>query len=218
MGEMKAKPTEEQIAGRVIAWLHEQHFTIYQEVDVKGAPGRADIVAVQGKIVWAIETKTSLGLSVLEQSDRWRGHAHYRSVATPVGASKFVTEICIWKGIGIIHASESCWEQTRPRLNRQALVQWVSKLCPEHQTYAKAGNSCNRYWSPFKATCRSVLEYVTRHEGCTLKELMSGCEHHYASSGTARRMIPMWIREGRVPGVRVEMDGKQFRFYTGGAR
>ncbi len=74
---------ESDFAKIVIAWLAEQHWEIYQEVQPRNYGGIADIVAVQSALVWVIECKTSLTLSVMEQASGWR--VHYRSIAVPFG-------------------------------------------------------------------------------------------------------------------------------------
>lgn len=211
-----AKLSEEQLAQTVIAWLEDMRWDVYQEVQTRSTPGRADIVAIQNCIVWVIESKISLGLSVLEQADKWYPYAHYRSVATPHGASHFIYEICQWRGIGVIvrQGESFCHEQIEPSLNRKAYVKWTEALSSEHKTYAKAGTATGRFWSPFKLTCQKIVQYVSGHEGCDLKELMAGIQHHYTSSATARQMIPHWILAGKVPGVEASKDGKRWKFYT----
>lgn len=47
---------------------------VYQEVKVYDSI--ADIVWVCGQIVWIIETKLSLSMSLLSQATRWVGYAH----------------------------------------------------------------------------------------------------------------------------------------------
>ena len=74
---------EADLAKVVVSWLNEQHWDVYQEVQIHGFGGVADIVAVQGPLVWVIECKTSLSLTVMEQASVWR--VHFRSVAVPTG-------------------------------------------------------------------------------------------------------------------------------------
>jgi hypothetical protein len=70
---------EAEIGEAVVAWLEAQHWDVYQEVKIYS--GIADIIAVKGNLLWAIELKKSLTLKVMEQARGWR--THFRSVAVP---------------------------------------------------------------------------------------------------------------------------------------
>lgn len=51
---------ESEMAAVLVEDLRERGWEVYQEVTVNGCA--CDIVATQGKIIWAIETKLSMGL------------------------------------------------------------------------------------------------------------------------------------------------------------
>jgi hypothetical protein len=80
---MKKPLKEIDLAAKVIDWLQSQWWEVYQEVQPHHCGRTADIVAINGPLVWVIETKTSLSLALLEQALRWRGYANYISIATP---------------------------------------------------------------------------------------------------------------------------------------
>jgi len=56
---------ETDLAERVINWLEDQHWEIYQEVQFRGYGGIADIVAVRAGYLWIIECKTSMTFTLL---------------------------------------------------------------------------------------------------------------------------------------------------------
>jgi hypothetical protein len=120
-----------------------------------------------------------------------------------------------------------------PLLHRQgradALRRW---LCEEQKTYLAAGSPCGGGWTPFKDTCRNLLDFVRAHPGCTIKEAIGGrpavlvegdivhcnpaapgIRHHYRTEATAISSLRTWIREGKVPGMRLEQDGRALRLY-----
>lgn len=196
------------MAGRVVSWLREMHWDVYQEVTVRGP--RADIVAVRGPLLWIIECKTSLGLSVLEQAWGWRGKAHYVSVATPSTGGDFVRNLLSDGGLGLISVGhEFVFEKIPARLFRRAKADEVRKrLREEHKTFAAAGNAMNRYYSPWRATCDAVARFVRANPGCTIKQLVEGIQHHYLTAANARASLRTWIVEGKVPGVRAVREGK----------
>jgi hypothetical protein len=208
--------TEVDFARGVVGWLREHKWTVYQEVALHG--GVADIVATQGRLVWIIECKTALNLGVIEQADRWMGCAHYRSAAVPPARRRHTELVCRifeWRGIGLMHASHgSATEVVAPRLDRQArFVQRTrDMLRPEQQTFAEAGSS-GGYWSPFKETCRNILEAVREEPGVEMPRLLALVKHHYRSNGTARACIPKWIVAGAVPGVELRREGSRLRAY-----
>ena len=100
----------------------------YQEVCGHG--GIADIVWVCGQIVWVIEVKLSLSMSLLSQATNWIGKAHYVSIATPTRRNKenlAAMQFLKWKGIGYLHVdikgrypTNQVREVVRASLNRKA--------------------------------------------------------------------------------------------------
>lgn len=194
---------ETDLAQVVIAWLQDLRWDVYQEVT--GAPGRADIVARQGPLLWVIETKSTFGLHVLGQANSWRPHAHRVSVAVPYSrmvAAPFAGEVLRNFGIGLLIVSmqeKRVQERIRPALNRKP---WkIPACCPEHQTYAPAGTNGGGYYTPYTRTCRLVVGEVKQSPGITMKELVDRVDHHYASPASARQSFKFWIERGEIPGV-----------------
>jgi hypothetical protein len=202
MDEMKYQPSEVEVARWVIRFLESLEWDVYQEVS--GHPGRADIVARRGTVVWVVEVKTSFTLSVLEQAHRWLPHAHMVSVATPRWPGAFGKDLCRMLGLGIISASQQYGdgsgtkEQLRPKLNRKP---WkIPKLCEEQKTYAAAGSNSG-YFSPFQRTCRLVMDHLRGENPVTMKKLVDLVDHHYCSDASARQSLKTWIDAGKIKGV-----------------
>jgi hypothetical protein len=214
---------EEDLASKVVQWLQDQHYEVYQEVQVNG--GRVcDIVARMDGRIWMIETKISMSLAVMEQAYRWKPYSHWVSVGVPDNSGHgFAEQVCRSFGIGVIRVSmrdisygaADVHEDVPASINRKANIKTVY-LSEEHKTFAKAGTAKGQHWSEYKQTCREINHYVRDNPGCSLKELIDNIEHHYGSSSGARAWISHWARAGKVKGIRCERDGKWLRFYKKG--
>jgi hypothetical protein len=196
---------------------------IYPEVQPRGLKACADIVAVQGRVVWVVETKLSFGLSVIEQAHDWRAHAHFVSVAVPwSGRTRMAEIICRRLGVGVLRvappprpgAPASIDERCLPAFNRKALADRLrDSLTETHKTYAAPGNADGRRYTPFRRTCEAVAAAVRERPGLLLGELLDTVKTHYLNRASARTALPRWIREGIVPGIRLERDGPKLRLY-----
>jgi hypothetical protein len=199
------KMTEVDLAARVVAWLEEQRFDVYQSVQLHSGGPVADIVATQGSLVVVVEAKLRFGFKVVDQAAAWSPYAHLVYCAVPRargGIGRAGTAALVALGVGVIVSADSTREELAPRFNRKA---WAAKLrgvlCPEHKTHAPAGAQGGGHWTPFKMTCENLLKYVASHPGCPMKEAVENIDTHYASAKTARACLALWIREGKVPGV-----------------
>jgi hypothetical protein len=100
--------TEADLARPLVEQLRELGWRVYQEVEWYTNGPRADIVATQGRLYWAIECKKSLSLDVLAQAFGWIGKAHVVSVAVPASrrhssGNDFALEAARAFGIGVLH-------------------------------------------------------------------------------------------------------------------
>ncbi len=205
--------SEEELAGKVVQYLLSYGWEVYQEVEVNPC-GRADIVAVQNDRVWVIEAKQSLGLSVIGQAHNWLDWSHWVSVATPAYATGIVFSILTHFGIGALSVHLDVSESVAPRLNRKANAKHILRsLCEEHKTWAKAGNSANSYYSPFKRTCAEILREVRQEPGIILKELVLKIKHHYSTPSSASSCIRQWAAQGCIPGVQIVKEKSRLRLY-----
>jgi len=216
---MRDKYTEMDLAAQVIEWLEDQKWEIYQEVSLGYGNAVVDIVALRDGITWAIETKLSLSLALLEQAHNLIWYSNYVSIAIPqkntVKGHKIAGIIMAQFGIGkIVVQYGQLYERHQPKLHRIRETVSIKRFLNDTQkTYSQAGNSEGSYWSPFKDTCRQVKEFVSKHPGATLKEIIDGVKHHYASDNTARSSLAKWIETGVIEGLYIYREGRKIRIY-----
>lgn len=213
------KDSEVELAKCVVAWLMDQGWTVYQEVEVFERGARADIVAVIEPKLWVIEVKRTHGLGVLEQAINWRSLSHYVSVAVPKGKRGQRTQFRQWvhtaSGIGWlsvgIHGVE---EYAAPQMNRLADVQYIRRaLCEEQKTWCEAGNQ-HGYYTSFNHTRAKVLELLKDRPGLTMKEIFEDLGRcHYCSTRTAATALSAWVRRGVVNEIEPRRDGRYVRYY-----
>lgn len=208
--------SEVDLAAVVVEHFLDLDFEVFQEVRAGSAGPVADIVLRQGHALHIIEVKRSASLAVLGQAARWRRQpaAHRVSVAVPlsprsVGADGLVAA-CSALGIGLYSVSthrcdyapalrvvvRPTFLRLRPKLSL-SIGRWLRE---EHKTWAPAGSTSGAF-SPFKATCRDAARFVAQYPGCTLRELVAGIRHHYATDTTARGALSQWIQADKVPGI-----------------
>lgn len=192
--------SEAALAKEIVVYLRECGWDVYQEVSARGCA--ADIVAVwQNKIVWVIETKLSLNLTVLSQAWGWRRYAHYVSIGIPASAVRtkaadagiaFLQD----KGIGCLLVGQPGWANNVRtaidcKLFRKALTHHITKqLCPELRDYKQAGSTEGHRYTPFRATCDKLIREVKEHPaGIGMKEAVERVQHHYSSPSVARKCL-----------------------------
>ena len=208
--------SESELAKPVVEWLKDLKWDVYQEVQT--GRGRADIVATQGKIIWALECKTSCSMALLEQAYDWRQQAHYVSVVIPahrrITGLKFTRMVLGLIGIGVLEVSSQFdgfkVDETLPPVLRHRISEGLRKeLREEHKHFAEAGNSLNKFWTPFAQTCVNIREIVAKSPGITMTEMMKDLKHHYRTAATARTAIAKWGQSGVIRGVDFqEVDGQ----------
>lgn len=224
---MKQSQPETILAELVVNWLESQKWDVYQEVQIETYGRVADIVAVLGNLVWVIECKKSLSLSVMEQAYRWRRYSNFISVAVQrrkgTDSRLFATKVLRTFNVGMLTIDLGCpsankiSEIVRPALNRKGLTARIKeKLSPIHKTFAKAGNSDGLRWTPFQQTSISIRREVEKCPGITMTELMNKIHHHYSTESTARSCISQWAQNGVLKGVCVKRDGRLIRLYPTG--
>lgn len=207
--------SEQELAAKVVSWLSEFEWTVYQEVRVGGYGPIADIVATRGPILRVIECKMSFTATLAEQALRHKTFAHYVHVAVPSKqidkkGSFALERLLMHEGIGLLNITPTYISEWRKaKFFRKAFVEDIRRhLKEEHKTYAAAGNAKNQYWTPWRSTCDNWKRYVEQHPGCTLKEIISNEGHHYASDVTARTAMAKWITAGKVKGITCVRDKK----------
>lgn len=197
---------ETELAASVIAWLEARDWDVYQEVQLSGYGGRADIVAVlDSKWVWVIECKMSLGLEVIGQAMMWQ--AHYRSVAVPAPrrwtrASQVGRAVAVqYARVGVLAVSRggSIYEDSPAPLMRQhhaAAVRIRERLDPLQKVLVPAGSNAGGYLTPYRYAIMQVREYVEAHPGCTLQQIMDELgKMHYASETGAKQTLRLRLEQ-----------------------
>ena len=212
---------ETELAEKVVIWLQDYQWEVYQEVQIFSASEVADIVAVQNKIVWVIECKTSFSLAVIAQANKWKDYSHYSSIAVPQvrasTGSQFGNTVLRRFGVGKLELGlyeRGIREITKPQLNRKAMAdRFLCVLSEKHKTFAKAGNNEGLRFTPFQDTCSQIAREVAQNPGLTIKELLTRIRHHYASPESARSSLLHWANAGKIRGIEVRQEGKYIKFY-----
>jgi len=214
---------ETELAEIVISWLENQHWDIYQEVCVPG--GVIDILAVRNNRCWAIETKTKLSLTVMDQA--FRRTTHYRSVAVP--RSKYsdhylqhkIAKNYLYIGVLEINPiSKQVEEIIEAKLMREYnfyAKNIINKLTPEQKTYAKAGTNNGGYYTPYRQTIDEIKTFLRRHPGSTIKDIVGHLDryklHHYASPNSAKQSIKIALNNWESETFRKDtLDKKDIYF------
>jgi hypothetical protein len=211
-GGLRRLTSEVDLARIVVSWLAEAGWDVYQEVEVGGCI--ADIVAVDGPRLWVVETKTSLGLRVIGQADRWRIWANMVSVAVPPSCSmEIASRVLGLLGIGHIVVGCHAYENLRPELRRRVGSRLRDSLRPEQRKWAEAGNAAGKRFTPFQATSKNLKELVERMPGRSIGELLPHLKTHYGSAPTARNCLVKWAEKGVIPGVKIRREGRRVLFY-----
>jgi len=193
-----------------VRWLEDSRWDVYQEVAC--GPGVADIVAVQGALIWVIEVKKALSLAVLEQAWEWRRYAPLISVATPntdrrKEGRRFAEWALYQMGVGAF--TVDVYDEVQERIPASLLRAPVladrlrAALNPAQKTFAPAG-SRGKHWTPFHGTCHMLKAYLTSSGPQPLKTVLDNIQTHYRSRSTARACLTRWIRAGIVEGVRID--------------
>jgi hypothetical protein len=211
---------ETELAEKVIEWLAEQNWTIYQEVQFQSMSSIADIVAVRNGIMWIVETKTAYTLDVMQQAAHWP--VHYRSIAVP-GTQSARRDYRIAKDyykVGVITVGKfgEVVEQEPPPLFLRRTVEpvkyFISKLSDEHKTYSKAGSKGGGYLTPYRSTMDSIKRVVSEHPGCTLKELFTELgKCHYASKQSFMGNLLKSLMDFEKDWCTVDCSSKPYRIF-----
>ena len=228
----RVKIAEVDVARPVVQHLMAQGWDVYQEV--QSICGIADIVAVLDKRVWIIEAKTSLSLALIAQARRWVGYAHWVSIAVPMkqntpqsDARRLGMDILMDLGIGtmtVVFSKSSTTgtinehASTQPRMLRRPHLHFIKAirdgLVPQQKDFVEAGSISGSHWTPYKESCNRIWQYVKRHNGCTVKEMVDSVgKYHYSTASSARSSISAMARGGHIPGVVTQHEDGKLRLF-----
>ena len=212
--------SETEIAEIIIPYLKQMGWEIYQEVQIHHSGNIADIVAIQGKLVWVLECKRSLSLDVMAQAYEWRQFAHYISIVVPTkkrwNTQRLLENILDYLGIGcyMVGKPDRISEFVPIKLHRKAMSHYIIQcLTEQHKTWAKAGNANGSRYTPFQHTKDNLICEVRKHPGITIKQLIKNIDHHYSNEASAKGSILHWIHTGIIKGVYLKRDGRQYKVY-----
>lgn len=220
---------EAEIGEVVVAWLEAQHWEVYQEVKIYS--GIADIIAVNGNLLWAIELKKSLTLKVMEQARGWR--THFRSVAIPAPkrtSHDRRTAYAVAKNffkVGVLEVKKTNGWKGQPdhqvaikvpaplmREHHRFVNRIKDGLVPEQKVMAKAGTKHGDYYTPYKGTMGQVRRFIEKNPGCTIKMIMTELgKMHYSSDASARSTIPRSLMSIESEWCGVDKSKRPYRFY-----
>jgi len=218
---------EVDVARPVVEWLRAKKLEVYQEVVLGATASVADIVAEDPDSIWIIEAKTSLSWDLLAQANRRKNWGEKVSVAVPkrkwkYGTRQYVEHFLRREGFGLIYVDKRgvVTERLKPEPSGKRAL-WSAKLRKSlheaQKDFIEAGTAGGGHWTPFKQTCKEVLEAVTACPGLSAKDLVDSIQHHYKSDKSAQANLLKWTREGVVPGVEVRGTGRKSFFYPAGS-
>lgn len=191
---MKRLPVqkETELAAKVVSWLADQHWDVYQEVEFRGRGGVADIVAVRKGIVWILECKTRYCFDVLNQACEWP--VHYRSVAVPFSRGRDYRVARDYYRVGVVEVEDNWITESLPAplfaKNHATAKKYLLQLTELHKTFAPAGSQSGHHLTPYKQTMLDVRRFIENHPGCTVKEVFADLGRmHYSSAASFKGNI-----------------------------
>jgi hypothetical protein len=210
---------ETELAEPVIDWLQSQNWTIYQEVQFARLGGVADICAERHGILWIIETKTAMTITVLNQASTWP--VHFRSIAVPKAIHNEKRDYRVardYYGVGVIEvAKNDIYETLKPPLflrHNATAKKMLSQLTDVHKVYAKAGSQSGNHLTPYKETMMEIRRYIIRHPGCTVKDIFNDLgSMHYSSKSSFKGNIVKCLESFEKSWCKIDSESKPYKFY-----
>lgn len=217
-----AKQSEEKFAEKIVIFLQNEGWEIFQEVEPLHGRSVADIVAVKDRKVLVVECKLALGISVMSQAWHWKNYADYIAVAVPTSACGFTKEkefcydILRKFGIGLITASglKTKWNICTVKQQASQRATLLKSLNEQHKTWAKAGNNQRKKWSPFQQTVSDILAYVFDNPGCDIDDMLKDVSVHYKNKNSAKNSILRYIKSGVIKDMSAKTANSVTRLYV----
>jgi hypothetical protein len=149
---------------------------------------------------WICETR-GIGIMFVRREKLWEpetghGFVHYVDDVQPATGAYF------WSSTG---GRQRYGSMAAPLHRFARAADLIAGLHPDMKR-ATAGMQAKRggYSTPFSRTIDAAREFVTRNPGCTIKEMVAGISHHYASDAGARSSLMAWVAKfARVDGSRL---------------
>lgn len=215
---------EATIVRAVADRLRAESWEVYFEVGGASEP-RADIVATRGPVALVVEAKQSLSLAVIEQAMAWRARANLVAVATWAAAPynrekcrrgsrrEFPERLLGTLGIGLYAVNRPYNEGDPASVHFEREARWNRHKgrAPifEHLRDGMkdvAPGARKGYWSEFRETVSRLVEFVRAHPGCSMKQAISGFDHHYANDKSAVACLGNMLWKGVIDEIE-DRDG-----------
>lgn len=202
---------ETEVAAPVVEHLQAAGYTVYKEVLCPREKRVVDVYGLRNATHWAVEVKTSLSMTVLEQADYWTKYSDLVSIAVPQGRSRralrFASKICRLLNLGLLIVSEAGVREERRPMRKGAISY---PMLYEEQKRSVAGTKDGSRWSPYKETCKKLRLLVAAHPNITLRNAIQQLSHHYAHERSAYSSLKKHLRKGNVPGVTYRRKRKRY--------
>ena len=213
--------SEEELAEKIVTWLKENGWVVYQEVQIMSYDRIADIVAVKDDKTWVIETKLNFGFTVLEQADAWLNWANYVSIGIPYKNSKhFKDRVAELLGLGVLCVSKDFYrekflikQRVLAKENKEPYKYLKERLNNYQKDFAKAGNSNGKRYTPYSHTVKQLEDLAEKEPGIQLRDAIQKIQHHYRSDKNAICSIAQWIHRGSITSLRLEKEKGINRLY-----
>lgn len=189
---------ETELAQKFVDYL--SAYDLYFEVDYYRS---VDIVALCGITSASFEVKTTFNFKVFEQALENRKHFNYSYIAVPAFNDWIIQRrLCEDYGIGLLvydatRGYNDIREVVHPKLNRHTnnkrLIESLREYNKRSLPGSKSGDSVKI--TAFGVTVENAIRYVSRHPGCSLKEMVDNIAHHYDSNILARKNLYQWIHK-----------------------
>jgi len=205
--------SESDLAKIIIEHFEKDGYEVYKEVyNTSKGKNRADIIAVKNDEYTVIETKLSFGLTVIEQAFKWSEFSHKRYICIPRSKKRngrrFGYSMCRDYGIGVIDIGK----KGDIRIVHESAHNDEPKLPQlyEEQKDQEAGTKATKdsYVTPFKITCRRLVNYVNENGKVTVLDAVKNIEHHYSSDYSAKNSLIKLIKIGVIPELVIYKEGK----------
>ena len=215
--------SEAELCAAVIKHLEENHYDVYQEVQMRYAEGRADTVGVRGPVSLIVEAKMSAGFAVFEQALKWKGYANTIAIALPwkpratrQAGRRAMEAFARQNGIGLMRVQSEAFgsdvEWTiHPALDRHLFENIRGYLSEGHKTHAQAGTNRGGQWTPYRSTIEACQRALAEHGPMTLKALIENVgEHHYSTDTSARACLAKALASWEKDTFTVAREGRNF--------
>jgi hypothetical protein len=206
------KVSEKDLAKIIVDYFENQGYETYKEVTERGGKPRADIIAVKDNQYVVIECKTTLNLKLLEQSYYWKPRSHKTFISIPTSrgtrSKSFGYTMCRDYGIGILEVNMKSKEVIERSPSSITTEPDLPRLY-EEQKDSIAGVSSGDYITPFKLTCRRLVNYIKENKESPLNKALESIEHHYSNNGSAKNAIHKMINIGAIPELEVFRSNKK---------